>query len=58
MFDIKIAKRSFWCPVTELRTLKGDAYLENDYGRYHISLLPARRLRFIRRRQKTKTTTS
>ena len=53
MYSIKIAARSFWCGITDLKVKRGDAYLENEFGKYHISLLPARRLRLIRRRQKT-----
>ncbi len=55
MFDIKTTARSFQCPITDLKVKKGDAYLQDEYGRYHISLLPARRLRLIRRRQKINT---
>lgn len=55
MFEINTANRSFWCGVTGLKTKRGDAYLSNEFGRYHISLLPERRLRLIRSRQKTKT---
>jgi len=54
MFEIKTAKRAFWCGITGLKTKRGDAYLSDDFGRYHISLLPGRRLRLIRTRQKTK----
>ena len=45
MYYIKIATRSFPCPLTGKTVNRGDAYMEDEDGnRFHLDQLPKRKL--------------